>query len=250
MNDARLLAVLRSRILRNLSGAVLLLTVCCGCPPMPPSQEEQEQSTTSRWITVELRPDEDSSTPAVLDQDDFEAIAAQLPTVESLIAECDRVEHIAVDDADAEGVKAEADICGTQPEALRLLQDHARMAVQRGRFLVSADSDNAGEVVVLSARLAERLFPQSDPIGRIVRVGDHQLTVVGVMSEGAEWGVPVVRDAWVPVTLFTSADDDGALPRYDRLRVRVSRLEQVDDTRSVIQALMEARHPDHDIRVH
>jgi putative ABC transport system permease protein len=59
-----------------------------------------------------------------------------------------------------------------------------QIPVVRGRGLTPADSAAAQPVVVISRSLADRHFPQADPLGRRLRLGDSPwLTVVGVSGD-------------------------------------------------------------------
>ncbi|MBK7905178.1 MAG: ABC transporter permease [Gemmatimonadetes bacterium] len=50
------------------------------------------------------------------------------------------------------------------------------------------------DVVVLSSRLREELFPSTTAVGQYITVGDRKLAVVGVMPNGSEY--PLGVDAW------------------------------------------------------
>jgi putative ABC transport system permease protein len=58
-----------------------------------------------------------------------------------------------------------------------------QIAVEQGRFFTSAEVQRRAKVVVLGRGPAEALFPQVDPIGKVVRVGFEQYTVIGVMAK-------------------------------------------------------------------
>jgi len=58
--------------------------------------------------------------------------------------------------------------------------------LRRGRLLNDRDNENAPPVIVISESLARRRFPNEDPIGKRVRVGDRSAppyTVVGVVGD-------------------------------------------------------------------
>ena len=52
--------------------------------------------------------------------------------------------------------------------------------VANGRFLTQADDDHRSEVAFIGADLAEKFFPNVDPIGKTVRADTHTYQVVGV----------------------------------------------------------------------
>lgn len=51
-----------------------------------------------------------------------------------------------------------------------------------GRFYTTSEERGADQVVILGANLADDLFGQDDPLGKYVRVGDLNFTVIGVYN--------------------------------------------------------------------
>jgi putative ABC transport system permease protein len=75
----------------------------------------------------------------------------------------------------------------------------------RGRDFAASDAAGAGDVAVVNARLAQRLFGAADPIGRTFRYGQEDelrtLTVIGVAADGkynSLWEDPKLA-LWLPV---------------------------------------------------
>lgn len=60
-----------------------------------------------------------------------------------------------------------------------------RLVVVRGRFLDEDDAATNSKVGVITQELADLLFPKEDPVGKPIRVGEFQFTVVGVFKERA-----------------------------------------------------------------
>jgi putative ABC transport system permease protein len=54
------------------------------------------------------------------------------------------------------------------------------LAVAQGRFISPADEEHRSEVVFIGSDLAERFFPNVDPIGKTVRSETHTYEVIGV----------------------------------------------------------------------
>ena len=52
-----------------------------------------------------------------------------------------------------------------------------------GRFFVNGEVDHRRQVVVLGDTAYQSLFPNVDPIGKRVRIGANEFTVIGVMSK-------------------------------------------------------------------
>jgi putative ABC transport system permease protein len=77
-------------------------------------------------------------------------------------------------------VRTEVEIVGTQPEYQQLHQ----LEMRKGRFLSETELMRDANVAVLSAALAQKLFPIDDPLGVAVRVGSDYYRVIGVAEDG------------------------------------------------------------------
>ena len=62
------------------------------------------------------------------------------------------------------------------------------MKLEHGRFIVPAEIQNRRQVVVLGQAPYQSLFPNIDPIGKRVRVGSREYTVVGVLGKRPDMG--------------------------------------------------------------
>lgn len=69
-----------------------------------------------------------------------------------------------------------------------------------GRFLPPGELERGGQVIVLGATLGDELFPGESPLGRVVRVGDWRMRVIGVLERrGTQLGFDMDDLAVVPV---------------------------------------------------
>jgi putative ABC transport system permease protein len=58
-----------------------------------------------------------------------------------------------------------------------------RITIDAGRFFSTAEVQHRRPVVVLGRTAFEVLFPNADPIGKLVRIGSEQYTVIGVFGK-------------------------------------------------------------------
>ena len=56
------------------------------------------------------------------------------------------------------------------------------LKLQAGRFFVPGEVEHRRQVVVLGQTPYQSLFPNADPIGKLVRIGSDQFTVIGVVG--------------------------------------------------------------------
>jgi putative ABC transport system permease protein len=73
--------------------------------------------------------------------------------------------------------------------------------VEIGRLFISAEVDHRRQVVVLGQAPWETLFPNTDPIGKTVRIGANEFTVIGVLGKRPS-----------PGGFSTGADDFAVIP--------------------------------------
>ena len=133
------------------------------------SQEAQRQIEglgADNIIVRSVKPPAESSTgftgPVAygLKREEFDRLLATMPTLKSAlpIREIRRQVHYGRRDP------VDGRVVGCTPEYAEV----TRLEVDRGRFLSDVDVAERHNFCVLAARLAERLFPYEDPIGRRV----------------------------------------------------------------------------------
>jgi len=77
-------------------------------------------------------------------------------------------------------------------------------SVDRGRFISAFDQEHASPVVILGAAIAESLFPNTDALGKTVRINGSVYEVVGVFAhdQGLFLGPGVDIFAIIPLSCF------------------------------------------------
>ena len=100
-----------------------------------------------------------------------------------------------------DGRSEAVDVAAMTASAFRV----ARVQPFLGRTLVNADErPGAPPVIVIGHEIwRERFAGDRDVLGRTVRLGSEQTTVVGVMPEGFEF--PAAHNAWVPLRIDRAA---------------------------------------------
>ena len=91
-------------------------------------------------------------------------------------------------------------ICGTTERWPYVVS----LQVELGRFFNATEVQHRTRVLIAGQTLVNALFPQSDPIGKEVRVGFEQYTIVGVMAKRPSPGgfVPADDFALMPWTTY------------------------------------------------
>ncbi|MEI7036773.1 ABC transporter permease [Fulvimonas yonginensis] len=142
---------------------------------------------------------------------------------------------------------SQAQVSGVSPGYFEL----ASLRMARGRALTAQDDARLAAVAVLGAQAAHELFPDGRPLGRLVKVNQVWLRVVGVLADR-----DLDKDSFEGVAL--GADNNrvfvplsSALARFrfqpmedqiDRFLLRVADADRLGDATRVLDQVLDQRH--------
>src|SRR5262249_8173011 len=116
------------------------------------------------------------------------------------------------------------------------------LLVLSGRYFDTADFESRGKVCLLSQDLARIVFPDADPVGKEIRVGELRFTIIGVFKERiATFGQSeIARETGVvPFSLLKSyAGTESVRVLY----IQAPRAEVVPTVTQQLSELLQARH--------
>ena len=174
----------------------------------------------------------ESATDRTLTQGDLDAVE-QLPGV-TAVAPRQNVEGIVVSSGP---VQASPVLSGITP----LYQRIHNYAPEQGRLLTAEDDRLGRQVVVLGPRPADRLFPDSDPVGSSIRILDREFTVIGVFEpKGSLGDENLDNQAFVPLKVAKRVLFGGENVRSAEIQVESNDL--VLPTMDAIDELLYERH--------
>ncbi len=76
-------------------------------------------------------------------------------------------------------------------------------SVEHGRYFTPSEADRGVRVCLIGDTVVQRLFPDADPIGKSLRIGNEELTVIGVMEKvGSVLGQDQDNFVSVPMPVF------------------------------------------------
>ncbi|MDD3731938.1 MAG: ABC transporter permease [candidate division Zixibacteria bacterium] len=146
--------------------------------------------------------------------------------------------------------------------------------VENGRFINESDNETFAQVCVLGAKAKRALFAFENPINRMVRIGDLDFTVVGVMADkyigrGKVEGLELRNfneDVYIPfntavkkfergnaggesvsgggnwISYSVDVGDKYNVPEIDQLTVTVADLKYVPAVTRLIERILQRRH--------
>lgn len=134
--------------------------------------------------------------PKTLVLADADAIATQVPTVAGVAPELNRRQVVTYRNRNTN-----VNVIGTTPT----FPEVRDFDMAQGRFFTEVDIKRNNQVTVLGAKLAERLFNDSNPVGAQLRIKDSSFQVIGVLeAKGSSLGADYDEAALIPIT--TSAN--------------------------------------------
>jgi putative ABC transport system permease protein len=128
----------------------------------------------------------------------------------------------------------EVTVVGTTREMLEIR--HLKMSI--GRFLPADQPDAA--VCVIGARVQRELFPDENPLGKLVRIGEWRFRVIGVIApRGMSIGMDLDEVVEIPVHTGLRLFNRSSL---FRILAEVSSHDEVERARSRVIEVLKERH--------
>ncbi len=117
------------------------------------------------------------------------------------------------------------------------------LIISKGRFVDSVDISSHGKVCLITEDLAAKAFPNQDPIGQRIRVGEVGFIVIGVFKERVgTFGLSEIQQytVLVPFPLMRYYTGDDAM---DVLYAQAGTPEDVPALTHQVEELLRNRHP-------
>lgn len=200
-------------------------------------------------------------TPYGLTRAEFDMLQTTIPSIQSAIPirEIRRLFQYA-------DRKVDGRLVGCTPEYAEV----TKLTVADGHFISDAENFQRQTVCVLAARVADRLFPYEEPIGKRVYVPEHTdfYTVVGVLKHrnasaaigGSLDSQDFSNDVYIPVktlqqrigdtvTRRVGGSSDGEILQLNQITVRVNDINEVERTAKLIEYALRSHDSMEDVAV-
>ncbi|HIF33056.1 MAG: ABC transporter permease [Pirellulaceae bacterium] len=195
-------------------------------------------------------------TPYGLKRAEYDALVSTIPTITSALPIREIRRQFRYGDRLVDGR-----LVGCTPEYAEV----TRLTPDRGRFLSDADLFNRKDVCVLAAKVAERLFPYEDPIGRRIYIAEHTdyYEIVGVLKHrnataaiGGSLAAQVFsNDVYIPIDTMRqrigdivitrgSGTFEGEIVELNQITLRVASSKDVLATAELVKATLHDAHVD------
>ena len=121
-------------------------------------------------------------------------------------------------------------------------QNIRNLVVSRGRYFDDSDFSTVSKVCLVSEHLAEAALPYGDPVGENIRVGEVNLTIIGVFHERVEtFGQSEIRtdSVLVPFPLIRYFTGDAYIVT---LYAQADTAEDVPEVTAEVAQILRSRH--------
>jgi putative ABC transport system permease protein len=211
---------------------VLVVTVALTSKRFVISQIESVGSNLV-WVEVVQSPGKAAPLSYEMTLEDLEAVKA-IPRVVEAAGTRELETSVVVD-----GVERPVHMIGVTEgyEAIR------RLLVIRGRYFDSGDMEMRSKVCLITTQLAERMFGQENPIGRLMHMGEMNFTVIGVFRERVEtFGLSEIQEnsVIIPFSLMKYYTGTELVRLLD---VQAERAEDVPSVERQVGQVLRSRHP-------
>src|SRR5438105_2634035 len=130
-----------------------------------------------------------------LENDDLKAVEQHCPACDIVGASANTQAHARY------GIKEVTDVslAGETPNMI----DIDTRTLERGRFFTPSEAEHSARVCVVGDTLVQQLFPGVDPLGKTIRVGAEEYTIIGTMEKiGSILGQDQDNFVLIPLTVY------------------------------------------------
>jgi len=134
--------------------------------------------------------------PKTLVLEDAEAIAEQVPSIREVAPQLTSQQVVSAGNQNKQSL-----IIGTTPKFLTVRS----FDVAQGRFVTDIDIKSNARVTILGSEIAEKFFPNQNPVGRTIRIRNISFEIIGVMeAKGNFLGSNQDETLYIPISTMAN----------------------------------------------
>ncbi|HVO56842.1 MAG TPA: ABC transporter permease [Dongiaceae bacterium] len=181
-------------------------------------------TSNDQWIKAQKRP--------LLTMDEYEYLRDNMKTPNAVAALDDRN----IDVKSGNERLERTDVMGATPN----YTDVRNIEIAQGRMITQSDDDHRAEVVFIGADVANKLFPNVDPIGKTLRAETHEYQVIGVATAiGTAFGQS--QDNFLIMPIHTYQKEFHRQNDWVGIFIQARNAETMDASKDEARMLMRAR---------
>lgn len=114
--------------------------------------------------------------------------------------------------------------------------------IEDGRALTARDLNSRARVCVIGPTVVESLFPEGDPVGKIMRINKAPFQVVGVLKSKGQSGGGMDQDDIVFIPLTTAQNRMMGITHVQRITVQAVDENIINDVQAEVEQVLRQRH--------
>lgn len=114
--------------------------------------------------------------------------------------------------------------------------------IEDGRALTARDLNSRARVCVIGPTVVESLFPEGDPVGKIMRINKAPFQVVGVLKSKGQSGGGMDQDDIVFIPLTTAQNRMMGITHVQRITVQAADENIINDVQAEVEQVLRQRH--------
>ena len=114
------------------------------------------------------------------------------------------------------------------------------LALKQGRFFQADEAEEDSRVVVLGRQMADEIFQGKNPVGKKLKLGTSDYTIIGVLRQADETGITNPNlQAYIP---YTAAAETFKSSNFNSIYVKATSEDVVNDLKQDITRTIMANH--------
>lgn len=168
-----------------------------------------------------------------LTYDDMQAIEKQVDGIAAISASVSRSYQLV-----AGNQNWTSSVEGTTPSNF----DIRSLEIDEGRRLSERDLISRGRVAVIGKTVADSLFPDGNPIGKIMRINKAPFQIIGVLKSKGQSGMGQDQDDIVYIPLTTAQNRMMGITNVQRITVQAENENVINDVQAETEQVLRTRH--------
>jgi putative ABC transport system permease protein len=113
------------------------------------------------------------------------------------------------------------------------------LELERGRHILKEDDDRSRSLCIIGADIVEKLFPYLDPLGKWIKIGQHNFLVVGIGEKKGKL-LGMSQDNYVRIPISTFHKIYGSR-RSVNINIHTSSQEQLEKAQEEVRTILRSR---------
>lgn len=116
------------------------------------------------------------------------------------------------------------------------------LEIEDGRIFRNKDLNSRSRVAVIGSTVAESLFPEGEPVGKMMRINKAPFQVIGVLKSKGQSGMGQDQDDVVYIPLTTAQNRMMGITYVQRVTLQAENENVINDVQAEAEQVLRTRH--------